>query len=127
MKFLSAAAVALSLCATLLAPASHAAAVQPHCPLVRAPVCALMPDGSRARLVNACIADWKKAKVLHEGECQAPGKEPTMCSMIYKPVCAADPAGAGGSEKTYPNLCSAETANAKLLHDGQCTSANSGH
>lgn len=95
-----------------------------HCPLVRAPVCALMPDGSRAKFVNACAAEWKKAKVLHDGDCLAPGKEPMMCSMIYKPVCATDPAS--GAEKTYPNLCSAETANTKVLRDGKCGPANSG-
>ncbi|MBV9570404.1 MAG: hypothetical protein JO056_04095 [Alphaproteobacteria bacterium] len=95
-----------------------------RCPLVRAPVCALLPDGSRAKFVNACAAEWKKGKVLHDGDCLAPGKEPMMCSMIYKPVCAVDPATK--ADRTYPNLCSAETANAKVVRDGKCGPATPG-
>lgn len=115
---------AVMLLGALASPVAGAPSVGSHCPLVRAPVCALMPDGARARVVSACVAEWRKAKVLHDGDCQAPGKEPAMCSMIYKPVCATDPATQ--AEKTYPNLCSAETANAKMLHDGECAAPNSG-
>ena len=96
----------------------------PRCQLVREPVCGIVPSGARKTIVNACAAVWQKAKVLHSGECQAPGKEPMMCSMIYKPVCAAD--SATRAEKTYPSLCSAEVASAKLLHDGQCKTPNPG-
>jgi hypothetical protein len=89
-----------------------------HCPLMRAPVCSLLPDGTRANFVNSCVGGRKHAKVLHEGDCAAPGKEPAMCNMLFQPVCGTDPAT--GSEKTYPNLCHAEVANAKILHDGKC-------
>jgi hypothetical protein len=86
---------------------------------VRAPVCALASDGAHIKVVNACIAEgWKHAKVLHDGDCEAPGKEPAMCNMLYQPVCASDPAT--GKQKTYPNLCHSEVANAHVLHDGKC-------
>jgi len=62
--------------------------------------------------------------VLHEGACAAPGNAPMMCNMLYQPVCATDPATR--AEKTYPNLCHSEVANATVLHDGQCAGAKSG-
>lgn len=125
MNLLSVTSV-LALCGIFSVQAANAATARPRCPLVRAPVCALMPDGARAKVVNACVAEgWKKAKVLHDGDCQAPGKEPAMCSMIYKPVCAVDPATK--AEKTYPNLCSSETANAKVLRDGKCAPGAGGN
>lgn len=100
----------------ILAPSALAA--PPSCPLMRAPVCAVAADGARTKYVNGCVAGKKHAVILHEGECAAPGKDPMMCNMLYKPVCATDPAT--GREKTFPNLCHAEVAKAKLLHDGRC-------
>lgn len=91
------------------------------CPLMLDPVCTLQADGSRAKMANACVADRHHAKILHPGECVAPGKEPMMCNMLYQPVCATDPAS--GTEKSYPNLCHAEVANAPLLHNGECAAA----
>ena len=88
------------------------------CPLAPKPVCGLAKDGSRAKFASACVAEHKGAKVLHDGECTAPGKEPMMCSMIYQPVCATGPATK--AEKTYSNICVSETANASVLHDGEC-------
>ncbi|MFL6691122.1 MAG: Kazal-type serine protease inhibitor domain-containing protein [Alphaproteobacteria bacterium] len=94
------------------------------CPLVLKPVCGLAKDGSRAKFANACVAERKGARVLHDGECTAPGKEPMMCSMIYKPVCATDPATK--AEKTYSSLCVSETADAAVVHDGECAVKKSG-
>jgi hypothetical protein len=102
----------------LAAIAGSAVAAPPQCPLMRAPVCAVTPDGARAKYVNSCVAGKKHAAILHEGECAAPGKDPMMCNMLFKPVCATGPTM--GTEKTFPNLCHAELAKAKLLHDGQC-------
>jgi hypothetical protein len=65
------------------------------------------------------VAQIKGARVLHNGECAAPGKEPAMCNMLYQPVCATDPGTK--TEKSYPNLCHAEVANASVLHEGECT------
>jgi hypothetical protein len=89
-----------------------------YCPLMLKPVCGLTKDGSRVKFANACVAERKGAKVLHDGECTAPGTEPMMCSMIYKPVCATEPATK--TEKTYSSLCVSETANATVLHNGEC-------
>jgi hypothetical protein len=96
-----------------------AASAATHCPLVRDIVCGLKSDGSRAQFVNPCVAQIKGARVLHNGECAAPGKEPAMCNMLYQPVCATDPGTK--TEKSYPNLCHAEVANASVLHEGECT------
>ena len=113
--------------ALVFGASSAAAAVPkgPKCPLVRKPVCAVMADGTRIQSVNACVAEgWKHARVLHEGDCAAPGREPAMCNMLYQPVCATDPATK--ADKTYPNLCHAEVANATVLHDGACAGSKSG-
>jgi hypothetical protein len=45
-----------------------------------------------------------------------------MCNMLYQPVCATDPVT--DAEKTYPNLCHSEVANATVLHDGACAGTN---
>jgi len=102
--------------ATVITPVVMAAPAS--CPLVRAPVCAVAVDGTRTNYPNSCIAGQKHAAILHEGDCAAPGKDPMMCNMLYKPVCAGDLQS--GAEKTFPNLCHAEVAKAKLLHDGKC-------
>jgi len=107
------------------APAMAVAPTGPKCPLVRKPVCAVTADGARIRVVNACVAEgWKHARVLHDGDCAAPGSEPAMCNMLVQPVCATDPATKAA--KTYPNLCHAEVANATVLHDGQCAGSKTG-
>jgi hypothetical protein len=110
------------ICAFLSAQGASAA---PHCPLVRDIVCGMTSDGGRAQFVNPCVAQIKGARVLHKGECAAPGKEPMMCNMLYQPVCATDPATK--AEKSYPNLCHAEVANAAVLHDGECAAPSTGN
>jgi hypothetical protein len=98
----------------------------PKCPLVRQPVCAVTADGTHIQAVNACVAEgWKHARVLHDGTCEAPGKDAAMCNMLYQPVCATDPETKAG--KTYPNLCHSEVANATVLHDGECAGGKSGN
>ena len=88
-----------------------------RCPSVHAPVCALGTNGQRADFEDSCSAERKGAKVLHSGTCEASGVA-AMCSHLYEPVCAIDPAT--GQQKTYPNLCTSEQANAKSVHDGEC-------
>ena len=112
------AAALFILCATTLPAAAY-------CPLVLKPVCGLAKNGSRAKFVNSCVAERKAARVLHDGECTAPGREPMMCSMIYQPVCATDPATR--AQKTYSSLCMSETANATVLHNGECVAKKSGN
>ena len=115
----------MKLAATLLILCAMTVPAAAFCPLALKPVCGLAKDGSRAKFANSCMAEHKGAKVLHDGECTAPGKEPMMCSMIYKPVCATDPATK--AEKTYSSLCVSETANASVLHDGECAAKKSGN
>jgi hypothetical protein len=102
--------VALSFCC------ATTAALAGKCQLIYAPVCALGKGGKRATMGNVCHAENAGARVLHEGKCEGGD----VCSMIYMPVCASDPAT--GGEKTYSSLCVAEHANAALLHDGACGS-----
>ena len=45
-----------------------------------------------------------------EGTC---AKRPTLCPMIYMPVCGCD-------NKTYTNDCVRERAGASKAHDGAC-------
>jgi hypothetical protein len=108
----------------LICASTQAASAAARCPLVRDIVCGLKSDGGRAQFVNPCVAQIKGARVLHKGECAAPGKEPAMCNMLYQPVCATDPAS--NAEKSYPNLCHAEVANAAVLHDGECAAPSAG-
>jgi hypothetical protein len=108
--------------ASLYAQAAFAAS---HCPLARDVVCGATSDGGRAQFVNPCVARTKGARVLHKGECAAPGNEPMMCNMLYQPVCATDLATK--AEKTFPNLCHAEVANAAVLHEGDCAADSSGN
>jgi hypothetical protein len=87
-------------------------AAQTTCP--HDPVCALGQDGKRATLPDSCHATQSGARVLHKGACEGGD----VCSMLYVPVCATDPAS--GKPKTYSSLCVAEHANAVLVHDGAC-------
>jgi hypothetical protein len=97
-------------------PSTAVPAQAAKCHLIYAPVCALGKDGKRATLGNVCYAESAGARVLHKGKCEGGD----VCSMIYMPVCATDPAS--GAEKTYSSLCVAEHANATLVHDGACAS-----
>ena len=103
--------------ALVFACASTAAlAEQKMCPQIFEPVCALGKDGKRATASNACHAQAAGARVLHKGACEGGD----VCSTIYAPVCATNPAD--GTEKTYPSQCVAEHENAALVHDGECKS-----
>jgi hypothetical protein len=113
---------AIVLLATCLS--ANAAAAAP-CPLVRDLVCTVTADGTRVHRANACVAQKRGERILHKGDCVAPGREPAMCNMLYQPVCATDPGTK--AEKTYPNLCHAEVANASVLHDGQCAAPSTGN
>jgi len=102
-------------CAGALAFTSAAAPAQAKmCPHLVSPVCALTKDAKRATFNNSCEADG--AKVLHSGACEGGD----VCSTIYAPVCATDPATA--KEKTYSSSCVAEHENAAYVHDGECKS-----
>lgn len=115
MKILFApAAIALA-----FASVSPAAAV--NCPALKKPVCAVAGDGHRSQFDSACLAEQKGYRVLHPNQCEAAGSGPMMCNELYQPVCATDPSA--HTEKTYPNLCHAEVANAALIHDGECAPA----
>jgi hypothetical protein len=104
--------VLLGFCAMslLVSPLAHAG----MCPMIYKPVCGLLPDGKRATFGNSCEAGNMKARILHQGACEAG----TMCFEIYKPVCAINPAT--GKPKTYANSCFAEMANAVSVGDGAC-------
>lgn len=106
----------------LLAVSVATSAMASANPSLGNPVCGVH-DGNRATYASEAAAQRADARVLHSSGCEAPGKEPMMCSMLFKPVCASDAATSG--EKTYPNLCHAEVANAKVLHDGQCAANKS--
>ena len=95
-----------------IAPAAHAQAAV-ACTDVYAPVCGLSGVGLRMTYSNACWARASGATVLHAAQCQGP-----ICSDIYKPVCAR-PVGTRAL-KTYPNLCTAEAANAVFVYNGRC-------
>lgn len=84
------------------------------CPHLVSPVCALTKDAKRSTFNNSCEADASSARVLHDGACEGGD----VCSMIYTPVCATDPAT--GREKTYSSSCVAEHADAAYTHDGAC-------
>jgi hypothetical protein len=99
--------------------ASGASAAQ--CTGDHRPVCAFGKDGIRGDFPSACAAEGTGAAVLHPDACEAPGPGPSMCSHLYKPVCATEPTS--GAAKTYPNLCTAEQANAPLVGARACSPA----
>ena len=104
--------LALTLCGT-----STAVFAQPKmCPHLVSPVCALSKDAKRSTFNNSCEAEGAGAKVLHNGACEGGD----VCTTIYAPVCATDPATA--KEKTYSSSCVAEHENAVHVHDGACKS-----
>jgi hypothetical protein len=47
----------------------------------------------------------------------APPAAPTICSMIYKPVCGHDK---NGKQTTYSNECMAKAAGATDIYPGPC-------
>jgi len=101
--------------ALMLSCLSTATFAEPKmCPHLVSPVCALTKDAKRSTFNNSCEADASSAKVLHDGACEGGD----VCSMIYTPVCATDPAT--GKEKTYSSSCVAEHANAAYTHQGAC-------
>ena len=101
--------------ALTLSCTSTATFAQPKmCPHLVSPVCALTKAAKRSTFNNSCEADTSGAKVLHDGACEGGD----VCSMIYTPVCATDPAT--GKEKTYSSSCVAEHANAAYSHNGTC-------
>ncbi|MBV9063678.1 MAG: hypothetical protein JOY77_12230, partial [Alphaproteobacteria bacterium] len=71
----------------LCAIPTAAAASGPICAARGAAVCALKSDGTRSDFSNACAAAQAGAKILHAGQCAAPGNERSMCNMLYQPVC----------------------------------------
>jgi hypothetical protein len=103
----------IALIATALLASSAAQAQPKMCPHLVNPVCALK-GAERSTFNNSCEADVAGARVLHDGACMSGD----VCSRIYKPVCALDPAT--GQEKTFSNLCVSEHANAAVKHDGEC-------
>ena len=105
-------AMLLALIASCISTASLGE--QKMCPQIYEPVCALGKDGKRATMSNSCHAENAAAHVLHKGACEGGD----VCTMIYTPVCAADPAT--GREKTYSSTCVAEHSNAALVHEGEC-------
>jgi Kazal-type serine protease inhibitor domain len=100
--------------AIVLLAACSGHAEQKMCPRVAHPVCGLTKDAKRSTFTNDCMAEGAGARVLHQGACEGGD----MCSMLYKPVCASDPAT--GREKTYSSQCASEHANAAVTHDGEC-------
>ena len=87
------------------------------CPAVTKPVCAAGTDGHRSNLPSACRAEQKGYIVLHDGECEAPDPA-SACPHLMSPICATDPTT--GKPHTYPNMCTAEVANAPYLGSGEC-------
>ena len=104
--------LAIAVIAVVLS-ASCASAQERPCPRIAKPVCVLK-GSTRSTVNNACLAKNAGAKVLHDGACEGGD----MCSMIYMPVCAINPAN--GREKTYSSVCVSEHANARVTHDGEC-------
>ncbi len=103
----------IALIAAAMLAGSVARAEPKMCPHLVAPVCALKGE-ARTTFNNSCEAERAGATVLHNGACEGGD----MCSMIYKPVCAINPAT--GNEQTYSGTCVSEHANAKITHDGEC-------
>jgi hypothetical protein len=103
---------ALACCLLSVAPAGAV-----NCPTIQRPVCGAGTDGHRSNLPNACLAQQKGYKVLHDGSCEAPDPV-SACSHLVSPICALDPAT--GKERTYPNMCAAEVATAQSVHAGTC-------
>ena len=99
---------------TTLSAAPTDAAAKLVCPRIYLPVCALKRDGTRDTFPNACEARRARAKILHPGKCEGG----PICPFIYLPVCAIDPAT--GKPRTYPNLCVAESDNARWIRNGDC-------
>ena len=105
--------LAIAVAAILLSASCAPAAQERPCPRIAKPVCALKGT-ARSTFSNSCAAATVGAKILHDGACEGGD----MCSMIYNPVCALDPAT--GHEKTYSSLCVSEHANASVAHEGEC-------
>jgi hypothetical protein len=78
------------------------------------PYCVLK-GATRTTVLLHCPSGAAGRKILHEGRCEGGD----MCSMLYKPVCAINPAT--GKEETYSGICVSEHANARITHDGACT------
>jgi len=83
------------------------------------PVCAVY-DGQRRTFGNACQAEVEGFRVVREGECGAGGpgggQSPGFCTREYDPVCARR----GGSVRTFPNACEAESADYRIMRRGTC-------
>jgi hypothetical protein len=108
--------LACMLALTLFGTSTVAFAQPKMCPHLVSPVCAVSKDAKRTIFNNSCEAEGAGAKVLHSGACEGGD----VCSTIYAPVCATDPATA--REKTYSSSCVAEHENAAYVHDGECKS-----
>lgn len=93
-----------------------------------APVCARR-GGDLRTFSNGCMARSDGYRVVDRGPCRAvqprpprpprpdrPDRPPTMCPMIYAPVCA----GRGGVARTFGNECQARAEGFRVLRDGGC-------
>lgn len=96
------------------------------CPMNYAPIC----GSNKKTYSNPCMlnVDACTSKttitIAHEGECTKEKEDdcPTMCPMIYQPVC-------GSNKKTYSNPCmlNVEACTSKttitVAHEGECTTS----
>lgn len=86
------------------------------------PVCA-QRGRDRETFSNGCVARSEGYRVLYRGRCERDDPDgpsrpdrPTMCPMIYQPVCAAR----GGRTRTFGNACSAEAEGYRVVDRGPC-------
>lgn len=94
------------------------------------PVCARRGN-DRQTFGNSCMADAAGYRVIRRGECRSDGGwngggggwnggggggEQQFCTREYRPVCGQR----GGSLRTFPNACEADSAGFRVVDNGPC-------
>lgn len=93
------------------------------CPANWDPVCGRKGNETRT-LGNSCVATREGYEILYMGECgiELPSPplspEPTMCPMIYQPVCGKK----GFETRTFSNDCVARGEGYAVISQGECGS-----
>ncbi|WP_269930703.1 Kazal-type serine protease inhibitor domain-containing protein [Aminobacter sp. HY435] len=88
------------------------------------PVCARRGD-DRQTFANGCMAEAAGYRIIRGGQCRGDnggwdggngGGNPQFCTREYRPVCAQR----GGSLRTFPNACEADSAGFRVVDRGPC-------
>ena len=88
------------------------------------PVCARRGT-DRQTFANSCMAEAAGFRIIRGGECRGGGWDngggggggnQQFCTREYRPVCAQR----GGSLRTFPNACEADSAGFRVVDRGPC-------